>query len=222
MNIIVTGWIRRRRLTMNRQPRPFMLRLRHRGQPRSTLKIEQLPRYWDWSQQIGLCTAGADPAQAVARLQQDAAQPGIRNEDDYEAMLVTSIRTVAEENDTVGKDCMSILMGRLGPFRVRFLPNLDADLHRKAAYTPWVIGPGVMWPPSVLYGPPSVLHAGPYQVTFERVPPLPPSSSVGAYGQPRRPFPTGLWQTSGDRTTTPAGTTACGRGSGPRPRPRKR
>jgi hypothetical protein len=187
MSLIVTGWIMRRR-TINRQPRPFMLKFRHNGRPGSTLVIEQLPRYWDWSRQVMLGTVGVDPGQAKTRVLREAAQPVSRSQDDYEAMLVTCIRAVADGNDAVGKDCMSILMVRQGIFRVRFLPNPDADLHRKAAYTPWVIGPGVMLPSSVLYGSLPTLWAGPYQVTFERVPPLPPSSTSGAYGQPRRPF----------------------------------
>ncbi len=188
MDVIIAGWIKRRRHSISRQPRPFMLRLRHRGRPRSTLEMEQLPRYWDWPRQVGLCTVGADPGPARTRLLGEVDQAGFLNEDEYEALLVKCVRAVAENNDAVGKDCMSILMGRQGPFRVCFLPNPDADLDRKAAYTPWVIGPGVMWPPSVLYGGLPTLDAPPYQVTFERVPPLPPSSSVGAYGQPRRPF----------------------------------
>jgi hypothetical protein len=191
MDIVVAGWASRRQHRIDRQPRPFMLLLRHRGRPDSTLKIEQLPRYWDWSRQLRLCTIGADPGPAKTRLLQEAAQPVSRNQDDYEAMLVKCIRAVADDNDAVGKDCMSILMVRQGIFRVRFLPNLDADLDKKAAYTPWVIAPGVMWPPSVLYGGLPILDAPPYQVTFERVPPLPPSSQVGAYGQPRRPFSSG-------------------------------
>ncbi len=191
MRVIIAGWIMRRRRRLNRQPRPFMVRLRHLGRPGSTLKIDQLPRYWDWPRQAALWTVGADPGSAIIRLLQEIEQAGFLNEDDYEALLVKCIRAVAETDDTVGKDCMSILMGRQGPFRVRFLPNPDADLDRKAAYTPWVIGPGVMWPPSVLYGGLPTLQAGPYQVTFERVPPVPPSSRVGAYGQPRRPAPPG-------------------------------
>jgi hypothetical protein len=170
-------------------PRPFMLRLRHNGRPNSVLVVDQLPRYWDWSRQMRLGTIGVDPGEAKARLLEEVAQPvNRRTQDDYEAMLVNAIRAVADEDDTVGKDCMSILMVRQGIFHVRFLPNPDADLHRKTSYTPWVVGPGVLWPAAVLYGGLSTLQAGPYQVTFERVPPLLPSSRVGAYGQPQRPF----------------------------------
>jgi hypothetical protein len=193
MNIIVAGWIMRRRRASSREPRPFMLKLRHNGRPNSALVVDELPRYWDWSRQMRLGTIGVGPGEAKARLLQEAAQPADhRTQYDYEAMLVKCIRAVADESDAVGKDCMSVLMVRQGIFGVRFLPNPDADLERKAAYTTWVIGPGVMWPPSVLYGALPTLQAGPYQVTFERVPPLSPSSQVGAYGQPRRPFPSGL------------------------------
>lgn len=111
-------------------------------------------------------------------LLRDAASP-----DAAEQILVQTIRQVAKESTTVGEDCMSMhLLPPGGDLAiVRFLPKTrwthtfargSHDFHDlPAAYTPWLVGPQIRWPPTILAGASSgVLFdqmLGQYTVRFE-------------------------------------------------------
>jgi hypothetical protein len=164
-----------------------MHRYSHRGHDDSRLLINALPRYWDWSRQFNVGSVGQAADEERRVVLAELASPGHRNQDDCERLLVDCIRAVSVHNDTVGKHCMSVVISRDGDVRVRFLPDTTDD-PGAVAYTPWVVGPGGVWPPLVLSGGLPELRAGGYHVVFDRLPPFPASQPLRASSQPRKLF----------------------------------
>jgi len=165
-----------------------MRRYSHIGLANSQLEERALPRYWHWCRQIQVGGAGVDPGDAKRIALASLGSAGFKNQDDCERTLVECIRAVSRDNDTVGADCMSIVLSRPGDVRVRFLPDPASD-SGQTAYTPWILAPNAMVPPMVLTGALPHLQAGPFHVEFDRLPPLRPSHTLTAGSQPRRPFP---------------------------------
>jgi hypothetical protein len=188
MNVLVAGFIFRGSRRLNPRPRPFMRRYRHSGLDTSQLEQSDVPRYWDWSRGIRVGSVGVDPGDAKRAALSELGSDGARNQDDCERILVDCVRAVSRDHDTVGADCMSIVLSSQGNVRVRFLPD-PANDSGQAAHTPWILAPGAIVPPMVLTGGLPHLSAGPFLVELDRLPPVPPSGPHTASSQPRRRFP---------------------------------
>jgi hypothetical protein len=191
MRVEATGFIVPRRRSPQRKARPFMHRYSHPGHYHSQLVVDELPRYWDWFRETKLGSVGVVAAEERRALHEDLsaqlASTRLTNQDDCERLLVNCIRAVSVTDGRVGKHCMSIVLGRDGEVRVRFLPD-PTDDSSAVAYTPWVVGPGAMWPPSVLEGMLPELGLAGYRVEFARLPPLRASMPLSASSQRRKPF----------------------------------
>jgi hypothetical protein len=84
-----------------------------------------------------------------------------RTIDEAEDLLVGAIREVTGRFSTVGRDCVSIVLPppRMPRVRVRYLPigrmthgplNCVMTNPLPAAFTPWVLGPKITFPPTIL------------------------------------------------------------------------
>lgn len=119
---------------------------------------------------------------------------GGTDQNEVESLLVECIRTVSSRHSGVGADCISVVMSPFGEpdghhVRVRFLPDPGND-QAQVAYTPWLIGPGAIVPPQVMWGSASPrLRIAALPVFFERVPPLARPGGLGTFGQPRKQPP---------------------------------
>jgi hypothetical protein len=179
LHVLVTGFILHRR----RRVRPFSYRdvLGPNGVARS-----MTGRHWPWDRKgiwlaVGAHPDWADVSEGIQRA---------KTLDECETELVRCIRRVSAASPaTVGSDCMSIALSPTGQdARVRYLPN-PAEDSGDVAFTPWIIGPGTIAPPTELYGVLPTLNAGYCRVEFSRIPPLEPSGPIGFSGQARRPPP---------------------------------
>ena len=120
---------------------------------------------------------------------------------EVENALVSGVRSAANEHRTVGRDCLVIQLGLPGTASavVRFSPQ-DPDKSKEAipvgyrlqrtmpiAYSPWVIGPGMVHPPSRLVGDQEAVFENHYTVTLKGARPTGPI--VGASSSQRRRSP---------------------------------
>jgi hypothetical protein len=121
------------------------------------------------------------------------------NPDETEGILVEAIRSVAQQTSYVGADCMSILLPppKYGWARVRFLPSEPAKLEvvsragtqsLSAAFSPWVIGGGLVQGPSVLAGG-MALNLGGFRVNLEAPQPTEPGIRMVMSSISRPPEP---------------------------------
>ena len=195
LRVLVAGFLIRQPSSTRARARPFMIRYAYDRHAGGRVTRTELPRYWDWARSLKLGSVGVDPGTAKDHLLATLASPaegGKRDQDDCERLLVDCIRTVSGKQragmNTVGRDCMSAVLSREGHIRVRFLPDPLND-PGLSAYTPWIVAPGVVWPPSVLSGGLPEIVAGGYRVVFDRLPALTPSSQLNTSSQPRRRFP---------------------------------
>jgi hypothetical protein len=171
--------------------RPFMHHYTHDGADDSRLVRNHLPRLWNWKGEMKLGNVGVDPGEAKRELLAALGAPGLDlDQDDLERLLVDCIRSVSQRGDgLVGADCMSIVISRNADVRVRFLPAPEKDSGQDA-YTPWVVAPATLAPPSEFYGLPPQMSAGNYIVQFSRLPPFGPwRGTAEMRGQPRKPYP---------------------------------
>jgi hypothetical protein len=83
--------------------------------------------------------------------------------DTFEAVLVERVREVSKVNAGVGPDLMSIVIPfpKIGCARVKFLPEHECSVVVSeqttaevltASYTPWLIGPSILCPPTLTVG----------------------------------------------------------------------
>jgi hypothetical protein len=190
LHLLISGWTWRKRVTDSRQPRPLMGTIRHNGDYSSPPIADFLPRYWEWHRQFMPRRIGAQPRGHLAGMLNTLAQSEHRNQDDIEELMVTVVRGVADEPDeaTVGKDCMSILISRSREVRVRYLRNSSPEEPIRTAYTPWIIGGGIVVPPAVLEGSGFSVSAGGRVILIDSIPPLPENGFKSFSGQPRPTF----------------------------------
>jgi hypothetical protein len=191
LHLLISGWTWRRRPTDSRQPRPLMGTINHHGDYSAPPNSNFLPRYWEWHRQLKTACIGAQPRSHLDGMLNALAQTGHRNPDDTEELMVAVIRGVADEPDepTVGKDCMSILISRSQEIRVRYLRDPGWQEPIRTAYTPWIIGGGIVAPPSLLQGTGFSVNAGGRAIPIESLPPLPENGLRSFSGQLRPKFP---------------------------------
>jgi hypothetical protein len=148
---------------------------------------DALPRYWEWHRRSSLGHVGVYAPEKAEVM--NALAGGGKDQDDVESMLVECIRSVSSRDPGVGADCICVVMSPDSDIRVRFLPDPTND-QGQVAYTPWIIGPGAIVPPQVMWGAASPrLQLGALPVLFDRIPPLTERGGAGTFGQPRRPPP---------------------------------
>lgn len=188
LQFVASGWSWNRRVSPYRPPRPIAFRLLCDGLTKK-FKFEMLPRYWRWDRNVlQLSAIGGDKQGQQNRALRTLGIARNATEDSCESILVDTIRDLAQRDQSVGKSCMSILINRNQEIRIRFLPDPETD-DQVAAFTPWVLGPRIIAPPQILQGWLPTLHSGPFQVTFDRFPQLPPARFGSSSTQARRPSP---------------------------------
>lgn len=113
----------------------------------------------------------------------------------FESILAKTIRVVSATNSSVGPNLMSVIIpsARRGSPRVRFLPSLEHQIEVRSAgelrvlsasYSPWLIGPGILYPPSIIVGTHSVILGG-IEVTIQADEPT--GSIMGLSSTQKRP-----------------------------------
>jgi hypothetical protein len=126
--------------------------------------IDRTPRY-GWWERAGLYLSVVPASSPLTNEEISALGERLTraNADDAEQQLVATIRGVAQREPTVGPHCMSVLLPppTAGIVRTRYLPLTEGqavieDKQRRievpAAFSPWVIAPGMISRPSIIVG----------------------------------------------------------------------
>lgn len=188
LQVLATGWTWKRRVSSSRLPRPLAFRIICDGASRK-IRSDILPRHWRWDRGlIQLSAIGGDERGQRERTIGKLGLPTDLTADVCESILVDAVRSLADIEPTVGRSCMSLLIHRDQEVRVRFLPDPEKD-DQHSAYTPWVLGYRIVMPPQVLKGWLPSLNTGPFKVSFDRYPPLPPARFGSSSTQVRRASP---------------------------------
>lgn len=191
LQVSVVAWTYRRRHSgLARPPLPFMMRMKHSGRAGEEVLCARLPHHWYRHQgDIRFMHVGA-PCQPE-RQQITESLTGKIDENRMESILSHAILAAADRRpDTIGRDLMSIAIGRFQECRVRFIRDTDAPPTNRA-YTPWILGQGWVQPPQVLEGG-GVKHTvqiGSVSIVMDQIPELAKTGSWGLTGQLPKSFP---------------------------------
>src|SRR5262249_28664046 len=114
-----------------------------------------------------------------------------------EGMMLETIRQIADDDASVGRDCMSILIKRTPPhvyirYRPYTIDKVPIALQGKptqllAAFSPWVATPSVTSPPQLIVGDGWSIAAGDFTVQLDSPPPGIPVA--GLHTMPQRGWP---------------------------------
>jgi hypothetical protein len=170
--VTIAGWQGRRR-----NIRPTVIEIER---CRGSTSLQRAPRIWDSSKNFRLYGIGAqtDVRQYRALTQPFRAGGHLRcAPDQMETVLCSLIRSTSLKQATVGSHLLSVILMRpgLGPSGCRFLPMSPhlASLTGSSigartvavAHTPWIVGGGMLHPPSLEIGSFEILLAGvPFRV----------------------------------------------------------
>lgn len=196
--LVIAGWQwPKRRPTMPRQVlwtlQPFGRRGPYTAQQLVARHLPERERF-----NLFYVPAGTPvPDSEVAELGKRLVSYGPEGHDAAEQALVAEVRRVRTRVPTVGPHCMSILLSmRLGAPRVRYHPDgqhqllLRPDTGLPVTFTPWIIGPEVIAPPTVAVGA-AMARFGRVQVDIE-APSLPDDSPIVLFVHSQdRPTPPG-------------------------------
>jgi hypothetical protein len=179
--LVVLGWQWKkgsRPLQGVRQPVPMYWSLR-KPSGKGFDGLQRLPRYWHWPN--GRAHFTASPEGNLSQLELAALASRLRGlpPDQFEQTIVDAIRAVSARNAYVGPNCISILLAppHICPFvRVTFFPQEQhtaklvsstfVSPEYPAAFSPWVIGQGMVFQPSVLVGQGWELQMGPFKIAL--------------------------------------------------------
>ena len=159
--ILVTGWKWPQRKKPKRAE-PFVATVRWNGDHMAT---ETLPRYWRYvrgrDELLACIPANIEHHRAeevMKSLNQCSDSVSMRN------ILIETIRSISGENATVGPDCMSIMLTppNLLLAEIEFVFS-GSGLSHGEVYAPWVITPGYVHAPSILFGGWEI-HDGPWTI----------------------------------------------------------
>jgi hypothetical protein len=196
----VVGWQwkkGKRPLVGRRQPVPFGCSIRKAYGKDFEVKRLARPWYWKTGAQFSASPEGG-LSLSVAELQQLAERMRSLDGGQYEQAIVDAIRSVAARSPYVGPNCMSILIAPphiRALARVTFFPQethtarlvgarfVSSDY--PAAYSPWIIGNGLVHKPSVFIGNGWEFHMGPFTVVLSGFPAGP--GFLGGMSSQRRP-----------------------------------
>jgi len=191
LEIAVSGWTFQRRMRFEpgaaQRSRPIYVELVHSGKAASETRVtaERIERL---APGFVLGVIGVkvpkNHIEAMLAEHRSTVDSGAATDRTLEALLVRTIREVAQSQASVGTDCMAVRLSRRPPdVRVRF--NRDPS-RVTAAFTPYVIAPGVSVPPQYSWiGPPVTLNG----VNYEVDPPFPPSPIFNSSSQPQKLWP---------------------------------
>jgi hypothetical protein len=145
-----------------------------------TFTIESPPRYYYRMRSRTCLLSFPDGYISQTHLSEILARLKPLTPDESETLLVDEIRRIAAlYPGKVGPHCMSILVPPQPtyPVRVRFIPTVEhtavINIPRKGisktlavAFSPWIIGPGMVSAPAVMNGN-STLHMGPIKISID-------------------------------------------------------
>jgi hypothetical protein len=128
----------------------------------------------------------------ISRLQSNLASDAVEQE------LIDAIRLTANRNPLVGPDCMAILLPApsFKRVRARYVPVLEQQatiqndrgkVDVRAAFSPWIIGPGVVAPPAMIAGSGWHVGVGDLRVIFEAPDATLDGRSISYMGSQTRP-----------------------------------
>lgn len=190
LSVAIGGWTWKRRTT--HPPRPSMLRMKHTGADGARLMVGRLDRYWPWHQDVRFGHIGTSCNEELKFIKDRiGGHTALLTEDDMENILAEAVIRASERTPVVGADLMSLVIRRDQLCRVRYIRNPKDNATNSAAYSPWIIGPGIIVPPQVIRGGgfTQSVHAGRFIVAFDQQPPLPAVGHHSSSGQRRKQFP---------------------------------
>lgn len=172
-----------------------------------------LPR--DPNGRQSLLHAGDNPF-SRAELQSLTDQIATTSCDVAEEILVDAIRRASARKAAVGPNCLSVRIERTAPLeaRIRFVPQPPATAvmnpeASEVGFTPWMIGPGTSFPPSIIVGSGQSLEMGAFRVLLE-APDSPAGGPLAMWSPQLRPRIAGYrrdpyttpqpWEQPGNRT----------------------
>jgi hypothetical protein len=200
-DVCVSGWQRSRK-----RWRPVLGWL---SKPKDALTIElaYVPRYWHWDrnqQQKGFkFKVGAAPDSNLSHPRRKVLVEKLTgcSADQAETIMVEAIREVSRSVPEVGPHCISVLLGppSVVGARIRYIPlgapalavvsmSGGPTLAVPAAFTPWLVGPGVIFAPSIAAGSWQA-QIGHYQIALEAPEPAGPGIQALLSGQQRPKLP---------------------------------
>ena len=156
--ILVVGWQWRR----HKRPRAIIAGI-HKKRGSCDVSVWRAPRRFAWTGRLyatpGSNLEGSD-GKGLGRSLNAA-----RSDDEAESLMASFIGEVSSRLPVVGADCMSVLIPppRFKTIRVSYIPRKThtAELRGQdgkyvepfvPTFSPWVIGPGGMAAPSIMYG----------------------------------------------------------------------
>lgn len=148
--LLITGWKWGQRRKPKR-PEPFVAVVQWAGDHMIT---ETLPRYW-WYERGRDEVLACIPAPNIGHVRAEQVMKSVsRCSDDVSIrnILVETVRSMSTGNTTVGADCMSIMLPppQLLRAEIEFIVGSPDLFHE--VYSPWVITPGYVHRPSILFG----------------------------------------------------------------------
>ena len=123
----------------------------------SALSLAHYGRHLAWDRQYLLMATPDMAAEELARLRSELKARANEGPDTCEAILAASIRRIADEDPTVGKDLMAVQIKSRDPHvQIRYLPfTSEASPSHEGlplAYTPWIIAPPSVHGPALSNG----------------------------------------------------------------------
>jgi hypothetical protein len=163
--VLVTGFLGKP-TPWGRRVRPVIMRYVYRDGAPASVREETSPRHWPESTPTyNAGIGGGDPAtlsDAASRI----GKPGYSTSPEVRDLLRDSIVKTSAKMPSVGSNCLSVTLSRWGHVEVAFMP---APANRTPeAYTPWILGPGGVFPPQISVGAPPVLHFGGFSVVIDK------------------------------------------------------
>jgi hypothetical protein len=181
LSITLAGW----QSVRKRNCRPIVIRIEKRG-GQKPVSVDHEERWWPTSKNTRLYEDGGylrnvDGPSIMSKLR--TAASGKSPADAVERVLAETIRDVSTRSPAVGPDLLSILLPHPNvpyPAVVNFLPASEHQIAIAADaatevfsvfYSPWIIGPGCLLPPSAQIGQSETSLAGVHVVIAGAPPP---------------------------------------------------
>ncbi len=198
LDIVGWKWKKGRRPPVGRrQPVPFGCSIRK--ECGNEFEVVRPARHWYWKSRTQFKTSPDGGLSMTAEeLTQLMKRIGTLPANQHEQAIVDAIRAVAVRNPYVGPNCMSIL---IPPPQIRALVQATFFPHEKhtarvigshfvspdynAAYSPWIIGNGLVQKPSVFIGDGWHFQIGLFTVLLNGFPAGP--GAVGGFSSVQRP-----------------------------------
>lgn len=197
LEVLITGYtFKRFRHPNNFHPRPFYAVLAYdKMNPPGYLHEENSLRHWPWNRESFIASIGNSPAGVIARAAvAQGIATGLPSMSSIEHNLRDAIRASARSpvGDGIGEECMVISIERIQQkVRACFMRADRTNTPFNTAYTPWIIGGGIILPPQHYSSPgfrPGVA-AGGREIEFASDPPLTAVRIASMISQTRKKFP---------------------------------